>query len=165
MDRRVWEGVRQNLSVEGRKAMQGEDKQNRPEVHVDEDWKQSVAEEKARARQQDQAEAERAVDTAAGAGTRPPLPEPSIQLFMSGLYAQTLVLLGEMENPATGATSTDIQEAAYMVDTIAMLQAKTRGNLTPEEDAYVQNILTDLRMRYVNAARAASADGTEANAQ
>ena len=84
---------------------------------------------------------------------------------MAGLYAQTLVLLGEMENPATGRKAADIEEAAYMVDTIAMLQARTKGNLTPEEDAYVQNVLTDLRMRYVNAARAAQTDGAEADAQ
>ena len=67
-------------------------------------------------------------------------------------------------NPATGQKAVDVEEAAYMVDTIAMLQAKTKGNLTPEEDAYVQNILTDLRMRYVNAARAAQTDGAEPDA-
>ena len=138
--------------------MQDGDNREQSKVKVDEDWKQSVAEEKARARERQEAHAGK--DAA-----RPPLPEPSIQFFMAGLYAQTLVLLGEMENPATGRKTVDIQEAAYMVDTIAMLKDKTRGNLTPDEDAYVQNILTDLRMRYVNAARADRTEDTEADAQ
>lgn len=143
--------VPQNLSVEARTAMQEQEKNDRPKVKVDEDWKKAVAEDKARARTQ---------DSAGTGGTRPHphLPEPSIQLFMAGLYGQTLVLLGEMENPATGQKEEDIDEAAYMVDTIAMLKQKMEGNLTPEEGAYVQTILTDLRMRYVRAAQ-----GTEQN--
>ena len=139
--------------------MHEEDKQEQPKVHVDEDWKKSVAEERARAREQEGAQ------QGPPAGGRPPLPEPSIQVFMAGLYAQTLVALGEMENPATGKKAEDIEEAAYMVDTIAMLQAKTSGNLSPEEDAYVQNILTDLRMRYVKAAKGTRNEGAETDAR
>jgi hypothetical protein len=142
--------------------MQEEGKQDRPKVQVDEDWKQAVAEDKARAREQEQARTGQGDEAADRAAARGPLPEPTIPLFMAGLYAQTLVLLGEVENPATGRKDVDIEEAAYMVDTIAMLKAKTEGNLTPDEDAYVQNILTDLRMRYVNAARTGRADAADA---
>ena len=145
--------------------MQEEGKQDGSKVHVDEGWKQSVAHDKARVREQERAPGGEGAEPGGRASARPPLPEPTIQLFMAGLYAQTLVLLGEMEHPATGGKAADIEEAAYMVDTIAMLQAKTKGNLTADEDAYVQNILTDLRMRYVNAARAAPAGGAEADAR
>jgi hypothetical protein len=75
-----------------------------------------------------------------------------MQVFMAGLYTQTLMALGELENPLTGEKRRNADEAAMLIDTIAMLQAKTRGNLTPEESSYVQNVLTDLRMRYVRAA-------------
>ena len=132
-------------------------------MHVDEDWKQAVAEDKARAREHEQKPPGETPKTSETAGKRGPLPEPSIQLFMAGLYAQTLMLLGEMENPATGEKTVDVQEAAYMVDTIALLRDKTKGNLTPEESAYVQNILTDLRMRYVSATGASRAADDEAD--
>ena len=140
--------------------MEEQGDQEQREVRADEGWKKAVAEEKARAREQDAQPAEQAQE-AAGTETGPgpgrtPFPEPSIQVFLAGLYAQTIVSLGEMENPVTGKRTTDIEEAAYLVDTIAMLQQKTKGNLTPEEDAYVQNILTDLRLRYVKAKKPAA---------
>ncbi len=125
---------------------EGNDKQEKAsELHVDDDWKKTVAEEKARARAED--EHERPDDTRE-AETRP-LPEPNIQVFLAGLYTQTLVALGEIESPLTGKKQRNAAEAAYLIDTIGMLQQKTQGNLTVDEASYVQNVLTDLRMRYV----------------
>lgn len=134
--------------------MQGEneEKEQESELRADEDWKKSVAEEKARLREEE-------VERKRQAGPEPtgPLsfPEPSMQVFLAGLYTQTLIALGAVENPITGNKQENTAEAAYLIDTIAMLQEKTKGNLTKEEDSYVQNILTDLRMRYVSTAEQA----------
>ena len=127
--------------------MQDDEKQveKEPQVKADEDWKKSVAEEKERLRQQ-QGEAEQPVN-----GPHPPLPEPDIRLFLAGLYTQTLICLGQIEHPATGEQEKNLPEAQYLIDTIAMLQQKTSGNLTPDEGDYVESILYDLRMRFVNA--------------
>jgi hypothetical protein len=138
--------------LEGEAAMtnQNEDKEGEAEIHVDEDWKRAVADEKEKLRDEEPA-ARQAEE--AQAEERAPLAEPTMQAFMAGLYTQTLMALGELKNPITGEQKTSIGEAAFLIDTIAMLQKKTEGNLTPEENSYVQNVLTDLRMRYVNAAK------------
>ena len=130
-------------------------------LHVDEDWKKAVEEERRRLREEEDR----------GAATQPPgaddagrFPEPSVPIFMAGLYTQTLMALGDLEIPGTGERRRNVAEAQYLIDTIALLSQKMAGNLDEEEAAYVQNLLTDLRMRYVGAtggAQQESAPGAE----
>lgn len=130
--------------------MAQDDKLNNGEARfrVDENWKKGVAEEKAKTRGREEPPRARG---------EPAAPQPTIEAFMAGLYTQTLIALGEVENPLTGKKETHAGEAAYVIDVIAMIQAKTQGNLTPEESSYVQRLLTDLRMRYVRVAEAEGA--------
>ena len=72
--------------------------------------------------------------------------------FVSGIAVQTLVHLGKMSNPMTGKTGLDLPNAKYSIDILAILQEKTKGNLTPQENEYLQNVLRDLRLEYVDAA-------------
>ncbi|MFO8007837.1 MAG: DUF1844 domain-containing protein [Candidatus Brocadiia bacterium] len=126
-----------------------EQQEEQSRIHVDEEWKRAVQEEKARLREQEEGTRPRpGAGPAAGKG---PLPEPSIPIFLAGLYTQTLVELGELENPASGKREQRLEEAEYLIDTISLLRDKMEGNLDDEEQAYVQNVLTDLRMRYVSA--------------
>jgi len=124
-----------------------------PRVQADEDWKKAVAEEKARLRQQGQTAAKEAV------------PEADIRIFLAGLYTQTLVCLGDIAHPASGAVEQSLPEAQYLIDTIAMLKDKTKGNLSSEEGAYVDNILYDLRMRFVSASARGGAAGESEEAK
>jgi hypothetical protein len=129
-----------------------------PRVQADEDWKKAVAEEKARLRRQEQAAggpAERAA----------PVPEADMRVFLAGLYTQTLVCLGDIKHPASGEAEQNLPEAQYLIDTIAMLKEKTKGNLSAEEGAYVDNILYDLRMRFVSASAREGAPGSVQEAQ
>lgn len=137
-----------------------EDRQEEePQIHVDEDWKEQVKEEKERLREQEQS----APSAKAGAqADEPSFPEPNIQYFMAGLYTQTLIALGEVEEPGSGEKRTRLKEAEYLIDTVAMLREKMEGNLEPAESAYVQSILTDLRMRYVNHGRKEKETGEKA---
>ncbi len=132
---------------------EAQDNTQEPRVQADEDWKKSVAEEKERLRREEQAAA---AEDAAEAG---PPPEADLRIFLAGLYTQTLVCLGEIAHPASGETEQSLPEAQYLIDTIAMLKDKTKGNLTPEEAAYVDNILYDLRMRFVSASARGTAPG------
>jgi len=124
--------------------MAEKENQKEPDIHVDEEWKKKVQEEKEQIREQ-----KKKKETGPQGGRA--FPKPNIQIFMAGLYTQTLMALGGLENPATGQRQPDLEEAEYLIDTIAMLQEKTQGSLEAEEQGYVQNILTDLRMRYVHA--------------
>ena len=140
-----------------------ENAEDQPHIQVDEDWKKTVAEEKERLKEQEAPAPEtggeqEAAATGTGAEEHAPrrtgpLPAPDVGTFISGLYMQTLAALGAIENPITGERERNPEEAAYMIDTIGMLKEKMRGNLTGDEEAYLQNILTDLRMRYVEVSK------------
>lgn len=80
------------------------------------------------------------------------LPEPSLQLHVFHLASQVTMALGEIENPLTKTREVDLPTARFLIDLIAMLQAKTEGNRTEEEDAYLAGVLTNLRMAYVRKA-------------
>ncbi len=84
---------------------------------------------------------------------RPPLPEPSLKTFVSGLAGQVLINLGLFENPITHKKELDLEQAKYSIDLLQLLMEKMKGNLTAEEEKLMSAILYDLRMRYVEAAR------------
>lgn len=100
---------------------------------VDEEWKKQVQQEKER-------EAEK---------KPPPLPEPSFTLFVSSLATQALIALGQIENPVTRKREKNLEQARYTIDTLKIIEEKTRGNLTKEEEKYLQGVLYDLRMSYI----------------
>ena len=83
-----------------------------------------------------------------GAGERA-LPEPTLIVHVFHLAAQVGMALGETENPVTGRKDTDLRAARFLIDTLAMLEEKTRGNRTPDEEESVAGVLTNLRMAYV----------------
>ena len=73
--------------------------------------------------------------------------------FVFSLSTQALVHLGEIPDPVDGATHVHLEGAQQIIDILAVLSEKTRGNLDPAEDALLENALYDLRMRYVDRAR------------
>ena len=75
--------------------------------------------------------------------------------FLAGLAQQALMQLGEIESPFTGQREVDLQGARYTIELLAILQAKTKGNLSPEEDTALKNVLRDLKLRYVEIANEA----------
>ena len=87
------------------------------------------------------------------ASTAAPIGDMSFATFMVGLSTQALVHLGEMPDPQSGQFAEDLFAAEQLIDLIAMLQDKTRGNLDEGETQLVQSILFELRMKYVERAR------------
>lgn len=73
------------------------------------------------------------------------------------LASTALVMLGRAPNPVTGKTETDLETARLLVDQLEMLEAKTKGNLGPEEQRLLQQSLMTLRMTFVEVAKAAPA--------
>jgi hypothetical protein len=121
-----------------------DDGKSEKEFHVDEDWKQSVQEEKERMRAREQGGRE------AGRQAAGQMPEPSVQMLVADFYQQALIALGVIENPITNEKTRVPQVASYLIDLIALLEKKMAGNLEPQEEKYIGNVLHDLRMRYVN---------------
>jgi hypothetical protein len=81
--------------------------------------------------------------------------EANFLQFISGMAAQTMMHLWMMENPISRKTSLDLPNAKYSIDLLGIIQDKTNGNLTPEEDNYLSAALKDLRVRYAQAAEKA----------
>jgi hypothetical protein len=75
--------------------------------------------------------------------------EINFSAFIIGLSTQALVHLGEMPDPMTNQQKRDLTGASQLIDILGMLQEKSRGNLTAEEERLLESILFDLRMRYV----------------
>ena len=83
---------------------------------------------------------------------RAPLPEVNFNSLIFSLSSSALLHLGEIADPQSGQKRRDIALAKHSIDTIAMLKEKTKGNLSGEEEKFLDSILTDLRWRYVKAA-------------
>jgi hypothetical protein len=71
------------------------------------------------------------------------------QTFIVSLATSALIHLGEAPNPETGKTDASLPHAKQTIDLLALLQQKTSGNLTPDESKLLQDLLRDLRLRFV----------------
>ncbi len=87
----------------------------------------------------------------------PPTDSPPDEIdfgsFVISLGTQAFMHLGDIPNPVTQKREKDITAAKHMIDLLTMLQGKTKGNLTGDEERLLQQLLFDLRMRYVREAR------------
>ena len=79
-----------------------------------------------------------------------PFPEVTLATFVFSLSSSALVHLGEIPEPETSISRVDLPMAKQIIDTLGMLQDKTKGNLDPDEDRLLRSVLYDLRMRYIS---------------
>ena len=105
---------------------------------VDEDWKKQAVMEKEKISQEEE--------------SKEALPQAAFEHILSILVTQAFLQLGEMENPVTGYRTMDLIGAKFSIDLLRVLQEKTHGNLTKEEETALKNILYQLQMAYVSKA-------------
>mgnify|MGYP001100828202 CR=1 FL=1 len=79
----------------------------------------------------------------------PHMPEINFATFIFSLNSSALVHLGIIDDPASGSKSKNIAMAKQTIDILAMLQKKTQGNLTSDEENMLKSMLYDLRILYV----------------
>ena len=77
----------------------------------------------------------------------------TFERFMASLYMTAMLQLGLMQEE-TGQPRIDLLGARQTVDTLGLLAEKTKGNLTPAEENFLQNCLYELRMAYVEVTNA-----------
>ena len=90
-------------------------------------------------------------------GNEQQLPTIDFSMLILSLSQTALVHLGEApdpEAPAGQAPSRDLSLARQTIDMLGMLQEKTKGNLTGSEETLIDQILYDLRMRFVEVSKA-----------
>lgn len=116
-----------------------------PKIIVDEDWKSQVEKEKDELRQQ-----EAVSETAPETDPMQQIPEASFQVLLATLATQAMAMLGLLPNmDGSGNTEPNLPMARHLVDMIGVLEEKTKGNLSDEEAAMLQENLHQLRMAFV----------------
>jgi len=152
--------------------------EEQPSLHIDTDWKKQAQEEKRRLAEDEQkraAEREAAHRTtpsvdpsgvAASAATGPArgragspqtrgreraLPEANFATLVNSLMTQVLLYLGDL-TPRGVEPQVNLDMAKFNIDLLAVLEEKTKGNLTADEQKLLDNALYEVRMRYVSVA-------------
>lgn len=78
-----------------------------------------------------------------------PLPGGSFTLFVQKLGYQALITLGIVENPLTRTREANLPHAQTVIDDLMMLREKTRGNLAPDEENHLAQVVGDLQRHFV----------------
>lgn len=120
-------------------------------IVVDEDWKSQVQAEKEAAQAgQSQPAAEPAgkapADAHAGDHDFPPA---SLGVLVSSLATQAMMALGALPMPNESEPHADLGQAKHLIDLLGVLESKTEGNRTTDEEALLHNVLHELRMAFV----------------
>jgi len=117
-----------------------------PKIIIDSDWKQQAQAEKERL-----AEASKATEQAQpGAGE---LPEASFEELLRLLASQAVLYLGSRD-PQTGQVMVSLELSKFNIDLLAMLEEKTKGNLSEEESRLMSQMLSELRLVYADTSKA-----------
>ena len=81
-------------------------------------------------------------------------PALSFTAFVLSLASTAAIHFGDLPDPESGARAEpNLEGAAQMIEILALLEQKTRGNLTAEERQILEQVLYELRMRFVDASR------------
>jgi hypothetical protein len=122
-----------------------------PKLHIDSDWKAQAQAEKERLAQQERQQAEKHEGQQG-------LPPANFQSLVSVLASQAIMGLGAMGDPKTGRVVVDLEGSRFSIDLLAVLDEKTKGNLSKEEAEELKQILAELRARYVRIAQLVAQD-------
>ena len=81
-----------------------------------------------------------------------PRPQLSFTAFVLSLASTAAIHFGDLPDPISGARAeTNLEGAAQMIEILSLMEVKTRGNLTAEEREMLNQVLYELRMRFVEA--------------
>ncbi len=134
-----------------------EEETSKPKIIVDDDWKSRAQAEKEQLQQQASAKqkqppAESAQEEPSPSRPEPeadiPLPPASFSFLVTSLATQALATMGQVPGE-DGKPIVQLKHAKHFIDTLAMLEEKTKGNLTPDEAAMLENVIHELRLIFV----------------
>lgn len=137
--------------------------QDKPKIIVDDDWKAQAQAEKDRLAAE-QAERAKTAPTAPAAGPVTPapaeaadesaeLPKPGFDTLVHTLASQALFSLGAVPDPRDNKRYVNLDLAKFHIDTLKVLEEKTRNNLTDDEKKLLDQTLYELRSLYVQIAQ------------
>ena len=81
-----------------------------------------------------------------------PQPQLSFTAFVLSLASTAAIHFGDLADPVSGGQAElNLDGAAQMIEILALMEQKTRGNLTAEEREVLNQVLYELRLRFVEA--------------
>ena len=80
------------------------------------------------------------------------MPPASFEMLLTTLATEAMISLGLVPHPISGKQEVAQDQAKYIIDTLAMLQQKTAGNLAADEEKALEGLLSQLRMAFVSGA-------------
>jgi hypothetical protein len=101
---------------------------------VDETWKEKAKTE---------------INQEKGQETKNNLPVADFKFFLTTLGMQAWIAMGMIPNPITEKVEESFGQAKFIIDTLEVLEKKTKGNLDKEEAELLEHLLYDLRLAYV----------------
>ncbi len=137
-----------------------------PKLIIDSDWKsQAQAEKEKLAAQERERAAKQPAGGAPAGGQRagaskgsdagmPDMPEANFDELLRLLLGQALLYMGAFPDPETGRAVVSLEMAKLHIDLLQVVETKTKGNLTPEESSALTRVLAELRMQFVEVAKA-----------
>ena len=150
---------------------QNQDDKEKPKIIVDDDWKtQAQAEKEKLAEEIEKGKQQRPAagpQTPGAEGPQTPgaegpqdehrqLPPASFSTLVSFLVTQIMMSLGGYQDPETKRVYVDLDLAKHHIDTLSVLEDKTRGNLIDEEKKLLDRVIYETRMQYVQIAQRVS---------
>jgi hypothetical protein len=86
-------------------------------------------------------------------GERLEAPPVDFSTFLLSMASNAVYCLGGFQDPLSGKTSINLDQAKQSIDILTMMEEKTRGNLSAEEAKLLSHLLYDLRLKFVEASR------------
>ncbi len=118
--------------------------ESKSRLHIDSDWKTEAAQEKERLAREEQKPAN------AGGAAAPEAPEaPSFAELLNMLAMQAAIALGGYQGPGGERIPADPAAAKHNIDLLGVLEQKTKGNLSDTEAEFLNKVLFELQMNYV----------------
>jgi hypothetical protein len=111
----------------------------KPKIIVDDDWKEKVRAEK---------EALQKHQEPQSAQPQQKIPPASFALLLTSMATQALAEMGQFPDES-GKATVRLDHAKHVIDTLGILETKTKGNLTADESVILTQLLHELRMTYV----------------
>ncbi|MCI0450629.1 MAG: DUF1844 domain-containing protein [Chlorobi bacterium] len=79
--------------------------------------------------------------------------DKNIQLFMyliGSFEMSAMMAMGKIKNPMTDKTERDLTQAQFSIDILDMLKEKTKGSLSEYEQKFIENVLGQLKLNYID---------------
>ena len=127
------------------------DEDKKVKIVSDEDWKDQAKKEKEKLDQNEQQEATHADQ--AESDSPGSIPPASFMALVNSLVIQALYAMGRLGDPSDNAPEVNLDLAKFHIDTLAIVEEKTKGNLSEEEKQVLSTALHEVRMQYVQCAQ------------